>query len=270
MAKNQWKKPYRVKRKKSLLKSAYFRFSLLFVFFASGIFYLICLSPLFQLKSVEISGNQKIETQSAENFVREKMSKKIMFFKTGSIFLTSAKSIKNSLLSEYSLIDSVLIKKKISGQVFIAIEERQPVAVVYIGGSYYYLDSKGIVFEKISAQDAGKTEILAYDFPAEAVLGQKIIEPDLLSKILDITGQLNKDSGIFAASAEVVSKQRLNIKTSEGWEIYFNLSGDLDWQMTELKTVLENKISSEKRGNLEYIDLRFDMIFVSPEGITTN
>jgi cell division septal protein FtsQ len=268
MKKNQWKKPYRVKKKKSLVKSGYFRFFLFFVFFAAGIFYLTCLSPLFQLKTVEISGNQKIETQAAGSFIRQRMSKKVLFFETSSILLMSSKSMKNYLLAEYPLIDGVLLKKKLSGQVIITIQERQPVAEVYIRENYYYIDAKGVVFEKIAEQDSEKTKIQAYDFPADATLGQKIMEPDLISNILNITESLNRDLGIFASEAQVVSKQRLNIKTSEGWEIYFNLSGDLNWQMTELKTVLENKIPPEKRGNLEYIDLRFDMIFVSPEGIT--
>jgi len=45
-----------------------------------------------------------------------------------------------------------------------------------------------------------------------------------------------------------------------GWEIYFNLQKDqkdIDWQLVKLRAVLEEKIPSENRKDLEYIELRF-------------
>ena len=67
-----------------------------------------------------------------------------------------------------------------------------------------------------------------------------------------------------------VSEQRLNVKTVSGWEVYFNLKGDIDWQITELKTILENKIPPKNWRNLDYIDLRFDRVFVSPDGLMSD
>ena len=61
--------------------------------------------------------------------------------------------------------------------------------------------------------------------------------------------------------AVIVSEERLNVKTSEGWEIYFNTADDLDWQVQELALVLEKQITPEKRRNLEYIDLRFSRVY---------
>ena len=60
----------------------------------------------------------------------------------------------------------------------------------------------------------------------------------------------------------MVSDRRFNAKTAEGWEVYFTPKEDLNWQITELKAVLENEISPERRGNLEYIDLRFEKIYI--------
>ena len=62
-----------------------------------------------------------------------------------------------------------------------------------------------------------------------------------------------------------VSEKRLNTKTSEGWEIYFNLKGDLNWQITELGLVSEKQIPLEDRGELEYIDLRFSRVYYKYE-----
>jgi len=53
----------------------------------------------------------------------------------------------------------------------------------------------------------------------------------------------------------------LDAETTEGWTVRFNLKGDLDWQVTELRLALEKQISPEKRKSLEYIDLRFSRVY---------
>jgi len=53
----------------------------------------------------------------------------------------------------------------------------------------------------------------------------------------------------------------LDVKTAEGWEIYFNLEENLSWQLTQLYLLLERKISPEERRTLQYIDLRFNKIY---------
>jgi len=57
----------------------------------------------------------------------------------------------------------------------------------------------------------------------------------------------------------------LDVKTSEGWEIYFNLKKDINWQLTELDFLLKERIPPDKKGNVEYIDLRFERIYIFPE-----
>ncbi len=97
--------------------------------------------------------------------------------------------------------------------------------------------------------------------------GDNVLPPELVSQILQIKSKLKSDVQLFAISADVVSDQRLNVKNSDGWEIYFNTKGDIGWQLTELKTILENKILPGNWKNLDYIDLRFDRVFISPEGL---
>ena len=45
--------------------------------------------------------------------------------------------------------------------------------------------------------------------------------------------------------------------TKEGWRILLDLKENMEWQQTKLQLVLEQKIPLEKRGELQYIDLRF-------------
>ena len=59
----------------------------------------------------------------------------------------------------------------------------------------------------------------------------------------------------------LISEERINIQTSDGWTVYFNPKGDISWQITELSLVLAKQIPPEKRGELDYIDLRFSRIY---------
>ena len=136
----------------------------------------------------------------------------------------------------------------------------------------FLIDNNGIIFEEIfenyselptikSFNANGKFALPADATALQAGLGQEVVEKETLSKVLQIISKLKQNLEIQIKLADIVSKERLNIKTSENWEIYFNLLGDIDWQITELGLILEKEIDSEKRQKLEYIDLRFNRVF---------
>ena len=87
-------------------------------------------------------------------------------------------------------------------------------------------------------------------------LGEKAIGKEDLSKILAVSSKLS-DFKIPVKEFLIVSEEKLEVLTSEDWKIYLSLRADIDWQMTKLRAVLEEKIPPENRKNLEYIELRF-------------
>ncbi len=66
-----------------------------------------------------------------------------------------------------------------------------------------------------------------------------------------------KELGVLVEEISVISEERINVKTSQGWEIYFNPKKDLEWQLRKLGADLDEFIPLEKRKDLEYIELRF-------------
>ena len=92
-------------------------------------------------------------------------------------------------------------------------------------------------------------------------LGQKVIEESLLKSILEIQQKLSSDLKIWITEFDILSNERLNVKTLQGWEIYFNPKGNINWQVVELGLVLEKEIPIEKVPSLEYIDLRFTKVY---------
>lgn len=150
------------------------------------------------------------------------------------------------------------------------IEERKLAATLCQDKRCFFVDKNGIAYEEISEANYQGPKIKNQILLSEIKLGENAVIVDLMAQILKIYSKLSDDLKITLQEFDIASEQRLNVKTAGGWEIYFNLKGDIHWQITELKTILENKIPPKNWKNLEYIDLRFDRVFVSPVGLISD
>jgi len=178
--------------------------------------------------------------------------------------------IDKTLLNNFVQISKVASKKELPNTLEIQIEERQAAALFEQNNNWFLADKEGIIFQSIDEQLATQTAeqmaiIQNLSLKRDLKLGENIIDKNIMSQILDFESKFRDDLKIPAKEMAIVSEDRLNVKTSEGWEAYFNLKGDLNWQFTELKTVLEKKVPPEKRGNITYIDLRFENVYIFPE-----
>jgi hypothetical protein len=156
----------------------------------------------------------------------------------------------------------------------LQIKEREPVAVFCQTDKMFFVDKEGIIFESLDP-NMTKQDFATFKKEAdgEINLGEKIIEEEQLAKILEVESRLKnqlkilteEEKSSFSTLANtlvieeifVVSEIRFDVKTSEGFKIYFNFKEDLGWQLTKLRAVLEEEVPPEKRKDLEYIDVRF-------------
>ena len=285
----KYRKPYRIKKKKSLFKNRPFWLTILVLIIFGGIFYLVCFSSTFQVKDARISGNQKIQAQDIENLIKEKINQKLLFFPTKSIFLINSNEIVESLLKKFLQADSINLKRRLPATLVVEIQERLPLGVWCEveedkssssptesrlrdeGGKErealfdfattreaedcFYIDKEGIIFEENPPRTG--FVISSQEKRTQGFLGEKVIEKVLLESIFEIQRKLKEGLKINIEEIIILEKEKINAKTAEGWEIYFNPTGDIDWQLTKLSLVLEKEIPPERRKDLEYIDLRF-------------
>ena len=247
----------RTKRKKSILKNRFFWFFLLAIFLIGGIFYFIFFTSTFKIKEIKITGNQKISTQDIKNIVKEQFDAESNIF-----FMINQNKIKEGILLKFPQIDTVNIKPRFPDKLNVEIKERQAIGIwCQNNGNCWYLDEQGVVFERIEEISDEALKIKDLISTKEIQLGEKVIEKDLIEKIKKINSKLTEDLKINIEEFTIPNENRLNIKTSEGWEVYFDPQGDLNWQLIESGLILEKEIPLEKRGNLEYIDLRFSKVY---------
>jgi len=253
-----YRKPHRYKRKKPIFHQRFFWLGILALIVAGGIFYSLFFLEVFQVKKMIVSGNDKVSKEDIEFLAGQRLESKILFFKTKSIFALDLGQIKKDILNYFPQIAEAKVSQGFFDAVNIVVTERQALAV-WCGERCFLLDREGIIFKEV-IEDKPDLVLIKNESGINE-LREKVIEKELLSKVLEIKAQVEGNTGILVKEAFLVSEERLNMKTAEGWEIYFNLKGDLNWQITELALVLEKQIPPEQRNKLAYIDLRFSRVY---------
>jgi len=242
------KKYQRKKKIKKILATSF----LILVILGGGL-YAIFFSPLFKVKEINILGNEKVKDENIRKIIEEKIFRKLIFFSPKNIFWLDLETPKEEILESYPQIATVYFRKKFPSKLILEIKERKKVAIFYLKEMPFFIDKEGVIFEEVKELNS---EFVIRSEKTGFVLGDSVIEKENLENILKVQKALSLLE-IEVEDFLLFSPKRLNIKTIEGWQIYFDLFEDLDWQITKLKLALEKKIPPEKRGDLEYIDVRF-------------
>lgn len=259
---NRQKRKYQIKKKKSLLKSRFFWLVLLIVVILALTADLVLFSPFLQINEISVSGNQKIPTAEIQNYIWPEVEKIFPFgLKSRSFLLADPLSIKTRLREKFLLIDELSVKRILPRFLVVEIGERKTVSLWCWEINCFALDKKGVIFETASRDQAGLV-IKSKQPKDEISIGKKVMEEKTLEQILFIQQTMSQKAKIEAREFTLFENdQRLNAKTNEGWEVFFDLKEDINWPLVELELVLEKKLPREKRGSLEYIDLRFSKVY---------
>ncbi|MDD2696782.1 MAG: FtsQ-type POTRA domain-containing protein [Candidatus Pacebacteria bacterium] len=254
---NSYRKPHRYKKKKPIYRNRFFWLGLLTVVFLFSIFYFLFLSGFFQIEKIIISGEDKVPTEEIRSRIENKLGNKILFWQTKSIFLVNLAEMKKDVLAAFPGLAAVEIKRNFPDGLSIIVVERAGIAQWFAGERSFLLDNEGVIFET-SSPESDFLKIVDANNSDNPALGLKVIEKEELSRITGkIWPELRDNLKIPIKEFLISSEDKLTVLTQEGWEIYFNLQGDVEWQLTKLKAVLEEKIPQDRRVDLQYIELRF-------------
>jgi len=258
-----YKRHHKVKKKKPILKNLYFWLIILLILFISVLFYLGVFWDKIQIKEIRISGNYKVDGDKIIKIVFEDTTREVFFKDTRSILLFKKNEIKDEILKLFPEIEEVKISRKLPDVLVIEIKEREPFAVFCQLGNCFFIDKNGVIFRKYENEEElqDKPVVRFFGNIDNIFLGKKIIEKDFFDIILIIEKNLRNDFQINITEMTTDSDKRLNIKTNEGWEAYFNLKEDMNLQVLKLTLLLKEEISLEQRTKLEYIDLRFSRAY---------
>jgi len=122
------------------------------------------------------------------------------------------------------------------------------------------IDNNGIIFEPVAVISEDAIIVRQTMESNQVFTGQEVIARNIISTISLIKQTLKDNFQIDLKEAMVTSPLRLDVKTGENWQIYFNLDpgSDINSQLIKLNLLLAEEILPEARKSLQYIDLRFE------------
>lgn len=251
-----FRKLHRFKRKRPIFRNRYFWISILSLIGAWTIFYFLTFAQTFQVREIIVKGENRITTEEIKSIAEKWLEKKILALNTKSVFLVDPKVIRENILKSFPQIREIKIKRGLPNFLNIIVSERVGVATFCHHNQCFLLDGEGIIFES-APSDSYLLRIQSAALAGQVSLGKRAVEEESLQKIQKITSSFKDNSKILIREVLIVSEERLNIKTVEGWEIYLNPEDNIESQLQKLELVLEKQIPPDKRKDLEYIDLRF-------------
>ena len=132
---------------------------------------LFLLSPIFNIKKIEISGNERITEQEIISLLNIKENTNLFKERTNEI---------NKKLSQNAYISNVSINRKIPSTLQITIQERKVAYLLEYGESYIYIDSQGYILEISKENIEDIVKITGYETPEEdRIAGNRICNEDL-------------------------------------------------------------------------------------------
>ena len=264
-------KIHKIKPKKSILKKLWFWLLILFFVVIFSILYFLVFYPGIQVTNVVVSGNGEIKTQDLQGIILNNDNTGLVKFWdlnviSKSIFLINTDKLGKEILNKFPIIEKVTVNKQFPQTITLGITERKPVGVYCADTSdnnqqCYLIDQNGVIFEGIDLN------LLNVNFPVvrqtlqdnNLYTGENVVQQNVISAISQLQKDLQDNFKINIKDALITSPLRLNVTTDEGWQIYFNISGDPDTasQITKLNLLLNGSITPDIRKTLQYIDLRF-------------
>lgn len=269
----RFRKPYRIRKKRYWYKNKAMWFMIVALALVILFVYLLWFLPFLQVKEIEVVGDESISRERVVAIAKEKISQNILGFKSSTILFVSKSAVSEALQGSFPSIESTSVRKSFPSKIIVTISLRQEIISwckfveedkVCVG-----VDKFGIAFKDASSTDlyiTGPSEL------QEVAWGDNIIDPDLISKLLDFRVEAEswsvlRDDGIVIVEFAIISENRVHIIFSEQWAVYVNPKENLDWQLTKLKLVLEREVPRDRRGELLYLDLRFgDQAFIKYQG----
>jgi len=249
-----------LKKKKSLFKNKYFWLGLFCFVLAIFLFWFLFFSEVFQVRNILIAGEDRVDGEQLRQFIEARLEKKILFFPTKSIFVHGLAKHKKEILESFPQVATVEMGRDYPNSLNVLVLERKEAAFwcqeAEEKESCFLVDREGIIFEpaiaKLSLVEITKPGLVE----TKLNLGDRIIEEDLLGKIIYVK---NKMEELLRTETKevIVLDEYFKVRSAEGWLAFFNPGEDLDWQVVKLGAVLEEKIPSERMRDLEYVDLRF-------------
>lgn len=241
------------KRRKFVIKIC--KWLTLFCIIIGGIIYAM-LSPIFNITSIEVSGNSKISSETILSLSGLSINQNIFNFSTS--------QVRNNI-KQNAYIESVEISRSLPDKVEITVEERVATYALTIGNAYAYINNQGYILE-ITSNKGSYPIISGYETPVEQIKEGSRLVTDDLEKLNDVLRIMEAASIGDNNISELITQISIADKTNyiltlekEKKTIYLGDTSNLS-----TKVLLINQILKEEKDNEGTIYLNVNLNTESP------
>lgn len=224
-----------IKKKKAILKIVKV---LTLIIVIIGVSIYVALSPLFNIKEINVTGNSKLSKEEIISLSELKTDE--------NTFKVSKKNIKNKVKAN-AYIENAKIRRKLPDKVEIIVVERVATYMIPFANSYIYINNQGYMLE-ITSQKAEMPAIVGISTPEEELHeGQRLISEDLvkLGEVLQIMESANANELVDLITKIDISNRQDYILTLEKEKKAIHL-GDVSNLSTKMAYV--KKILNDEKG----------------------
>ena len=225
----------KIKKQRVKLIKKFFTFIFLIFLLMGGLAYFL-ISPVFNIKNIEVINNQ--------NITKEQIINASGIIMNNNMFKISTKEAENKLL-ENPYIESADIKRKPFDKIQINVKERIATLMLEYGNSYVYINNQGYILE-ISTIKLQAPILRGYVTPLEQITpGNRLNKEDLdrLRVVINIMETANTNGIDNLISKIDIKSKKDYILTIESEDkiVYLGECLDLSTQMLFVREMLERE-----------------------------
>lgn len=252
----------RRKKKRTIIKSRPFQIFLVTLVFIALSFYCLVLADFVQIKKIEINA-ECVSPALIKDAVETNLGQTVFgFWNSRSIFFTKEREIESVVRELDATIKNVECRKVYFSGLQIDVQIRQPVALYCVRAkeTCLLMDEEGFLFQGKELSEIPTITII--DLTQETIAPKdQVLGVSLIRIIETINKTLVNDMGLAVKEYVLLSPERLDLISQEGWRIYFNLTKDIEVELAKLKFLFDKEITEASLKDIDYIDLRYERVF---------
>ena len=261
-------KNYKKLRKRQIIIGRRLKFILLFILISIFLI-LLALSPIFNIRNIEVRGNRHYKSEDIINtsgIIKGINGFKIIGSSIGNILLLRDGYAEQALQKYYPYIKKVVVKYKIPGKIEIDVIERDPLCIVPFLGTNLVMDREGYIVDTVeNLNDIGLPQVRGLKFK-EFKLGQALnpANPEVMYasiKVIDLLleNDRNDEFKIMKLVNYIDASDLKRIILSVDSRIIVNIGDqqDLNYKINFLKQIYSKNLKKDDRGYLDFTNRKY-------------
>lgn len=226
------------KKKNSKIKKMIFkitRWTILILVLIGGFIYFL-LSPIFNIKNIKITGNEKVSSETITSLCGISIDENL-------IKANKSEIIKN--IKQNAYIENVEISKKLSDTIEIKVQERTTTFMLKLGEGYIYINNQGYILEVASEKldlpiIIGQTTSNDNLIPGNRLGKEDLTKLEMVLKIRD-AAQSNELGGVITGIDISDDNNYKVIFENENKVAYIGDCSNLSTRMLYVKAILQQE-----------------------------